>query len=304
MTPALHAGQRHGEGSTVGRGLVAVTDGGIEEAGAMTYWSLSGEVKHGQLAEAWQAAGLDPAHLPDLPTPRAALGRAVAEVRARHRLSRRVTGGWAIVEETEREAGLLRHEQTIKVGLDLVGRPVFEAPGRGWDNESRRLMEEIRTAFERALWNLSTGDVGGWLSAQVYRLGGIALRDTGGFYFVPHHSVEEWRAIVRALRASRSAATVYEIPALRTEGAVDAILAAVEREAAAEAGAIEEALEAGDMGVRALRSREAATTKMERKLASYESMLGRALPALQARLETVRAGLATAILAAEAEEAK
>jgi len=292
----------HERGSTISKGIVAVTDASLDAAGAMTYWSLSGEVKHDALAAAWRAEGLDVENLPELASPRAALGRAVNEVRARHRLGRRVTGGWAIVEETEKEAGTLKHEQTLHVSLTLTGGLTFETPTRGWDDEARKLIEEIRRAFERSLWNLSTGDVGGWLSSQVYRLGGVSLRDTGGFYFLPHISVEEWRQVVRALRAV-SAATVYEIPALRTESVLDAVLDAVEREAAAEAAKIEAAMEAGDLGARALRSREALTSAMEQKLSRYESTLGRALPALQSRLETLRAGLASAILAAEAEAA-
>ncbi len=280
---------------TVGKGIVAVQDQ-VSTAGVVSFWHLSGVVRAEALQEAWAAEGLDSSHLPTLPTPRAALGRAVNEIKERRQLVRVLEDGWAFVSESERD-GKLRYVQLGTVKLDVVGRLQFS------DDTPGEIRVQVGNDYNRILFELSHQDITAWVTDQAKRLNGTALRDTGGVWYLPQAAVEEWRKIARVLRKV-SGHLIYEIPALKSNEAIEAILAALSREAEDEAAAMEAQIVAGDLGSRALQTRQARATRLEQKLSSYEEALGRAMPELSVRLEGLRANLAAALLAAEAAEAK
>jgi len=278
------------------RGIVAVTDN-VKTAGLIVYWHMSGAAKHEDLREAWLSEGLSEDLLPTLPTPRCALGRAVAEVKERRQLVRPLAAGWAFVCEHEEVSGELSYTQIGSVKLDMIGRLDFSP-----DTPSE-ICSSVALDYSRILFEHAHPDVSSWLKDQAIRLQGISLRDTGGVWFVPRQSADEWRRIANAIRLA-SAHVVYEIPALKSSEAVEAILDALSREAGEAAAKLEEALAAGDLSERALRSRLSEAIAMEVKLVSYEEQLGKALPDVAGRLEAVRANLAVAVLAKEAEEAR
>jgi hypothetical protein len=253
-------------------------------------------VQEDALRQAWEAGGLDERYLLMLPSPRVALQRAVESLRERRQLIRQVQGGWAFVRERE-VGGQLDYEQVGAVRFDSLHNLVFDS------ETSDKTRSYVEGQFRSNLSVWSHGDIGSWITDQAVRLHGVALRPTGGVWFVPRDSAEEWRRIAAALRAA-SAHVIYEIPALPTKGAVEAILDAVSREAADEAQKIEEELAGGELGVRAMETRTACAEAMERKLAKYEELLGRSLSDLTGRLETIRGNIAAAILAAEADKAK
>lgn len=283
-------------GTALVESVVVVQDAAREIAGCVSYWSLSGNVQEDALRTAWLAEGLDEQQLPTLPSPRVALQRAVEDLRERRLLIRQVQGGWAFVRERE-VSGYLDYEQVGAVRFDTLFRLVFV------EGTPDKVRSYVEGQFRSNLHVLTHGDIGSWITGQAERLHGVALRPTGGVWFIPRDSAEEWRRIASALRAA-SAHAIYEIPALPTKSAVEAILDAVSREAADEAKKIEEELASGELGVRAMETRTACAEAMERKLAKYEELLGRSLSDLTDRLETIRGNLAVAILAAEAKKAK
>jgi hypothetical protein len=123
------------------------------------------------------------------------------------------------------------------------------------------------------------------------------LRETGGFYFVPRDKAGLWRVFTGVVHAV-SRHRVYEIPAMRSDEAVAAILAALESEAAAEAKALEDELCKGEVTARTCTSRLAKCRDLAAKVASYEQLLGANLDVLRERLGHLDAGLAEAALSA------
>src|SRR5574337_908912 len=152
---------------TVRKGIIAVQDQ-VSTAGVVSYWHLSGVVRSEKLNEAWQSEGLDENHLPMLPTPRAALGRAVNEVKERRQLVRPLADGWAFVEEREDPVsgrGHLYYRQIGSVKLDVVGRLEFA------DGTPGEIKVQVGTDYLRILFELSHQDIGSWVRSEERRVG-------------------------------------------------------------------------------------------------------------------------------------
>lgn len=283
---------------TVVQGLAA------EEAGCVTYWRTSGILDLERLGLGWAAEGLDPDQLPAPPSRQAALRRAFNDL-ARHRALVRPLegrrGAWALVLETVRGDDLsydveLRAwlgEEVGDAAAPLVVEPADhpEAPA-------------LRARFERALGEVTAADVGGWLSGLVYANDAVALRDSGGVYFVPRHRMMAWRGAARALAAS-GASRVLMIPALPNDEVVAAVVDAVTSEAEAECARLEEeVMRDGEdaLGKRALASRLERTDAAKEKLARYEALLGTKLDVVRERLLRARGAVAAALLSSGGEE--
>lgn len=270
-------------------------------AGALVYWRLDGNLDPAELALPWARAGLDEKFLPATPAPSTALSRAMRELSARRSMVRPLDqrGAHALVHERA-EGDELTYSVALRSHLDPAGRPVF-------DPADHPLAGRLRVDYEYQLTVCSSEDVASWLVRLARRLDGLALRDTGGFYYLPPDRIEEWAKATRALRAVSSHQT-FMIPAMRSVDAVSAILDALENEAQAEAETMESELLAGingkSLGERALTGRVARCESMERKVSRYEGLLGTKLDALRGRLESLRANLAAAALAAMGDAAE
>lgn len=279
--------------------VVAVTEH-MEEAGAIVLWHLSGEMDGEVLKAGWAMQGLDENMLPEMPSVELALRRTANQYKGPHRLVRTLPncGGYAIVDEVV-EGGKLTYRQVFDFmnsgdGISVTvydEQALIDAGG----------VAQATNLFERTKAMLNHQDASYWLSRLVRNVDSISLRDRGGVYFVPRNRLEEWRAYVAAIRAS-SSHMVYEIPALRSDEAVAAIIDSLTRESEDEAIAIEAELENGDLGGRAIKTRGERCEAMSRKVASYEQLLGRGLDTLRERLERLQANVAAAALASSAPE--
>lgn len=281
------------DGTKVRNDVIAVTD--AQAAGAMVWWELSGLVETEKLRTAWAAARL-PDIVPDDTAPTAALRRAVNELAEQRKLVRPLAGrdGYSLVEETA-EGSSLAYAQQVVATVDSVGRLVLSPA-------DSPLAEQIMDSYAKHLEHLVPSDVSQVLVSLAESQQALSLRGRGGFYFLPPAGLEKFRAAARVLRTV-SSHVCYEIPAMRSDRAVEAILAAVEREALAEATTIEKAIDEG-MGARALRGKADHVAQVERKVAIYERLLGTSLVDLQERLQTLRARLSEAAIVATTTEAK
>ncbi|KKN38749.1 hypothetical protein LCGC14_0750120, partial [marine sediment metagenome] len=284
--------QAQAQGTQQVQGIVAVTES-METAGCIVWWRLSGSTDGYALRQAWEDAGLPEDLVPELPSAEKALRRAVIEQRERRRLVRPLEGtkGWAVVDEAA-SGDDLDYSVRLKVTLNKIGHVSIEPEGAVGS-------DEIKAAYQRHLAQLAQTDISTWLVRLAARVRAVALRDTGGVYFIPREQVAQWRRMAGALGAA-SASRVFEVPALKSDEAIEAVLDAVAREAETAAEVMEEELAKENLGERALRTRTERCGAIEEKLSTYEKLLGTSLDALHDRLEVLQAGLATAALAAMA----
>ena len=265
-----------------------------EEAGGIVWWKLSGDVDVNELTGAWLDAGLDADWLPSPPSMACVLTRGIKELSDKRTLVRPLSGskGWALVEETPRGDDL---DYTI-----LLRAVVDQNDGLTIEPSYGERHDELRAAVRRNYGKLQHSDIGGWFTSLLTKLDAVALRDSGGIYFIPRHSLADWRKIVTVFSAV-SQHTVFVVPAMPVDETIDAVLDAVSSEATAEVELMMQQLSLGNLGDRALQSRINKADKIEQKLARYEALLGKRLDGVRGKLTEVRGTAAAAMMMAAPE---
>lgn len=289
--------------AAVRKDIIAV-EAGESAAGAVVFWRLSGDVNTLALRVAVENKGLADALKPAYVGEETALRRALKALEADadgvsiliRSLGQR--GRWAVVQEWK-DGPTLCHR--VVLHADLSGdQPRFTAPNGGYAGfEAYQL--KVRVAFDEQLSKLSPIDVSAWLSRVIVpALDAVALRDTGGFYFVPKAKLELYHAVCEALGAC-SKHTVFNIPAMHSTDAADAVLAAIEEECATAIVEVETFLaENTDIQDRSRRIRQDKLHEVGSKLTRYENLFGKRLSRIGARLGAVRNQLAGISIVAEA----
>lgn len=281
--------------------LVAVADE-ASSTGTMTYWSLPGSVDIEKLRASWTAEGLNTDHLPKVPSPSVALHRACKEQTTAQRfLDKHPLGGWVLVDR-RRAGDTLAYEVGTRIRLGATSpsgdsEQILVTPPGGKDAtpeanaEAREIGARVRTEFNRLRSEIASVDVSVWLVHMVSGLKGVALRDSGGFYFIPKERTEELAKVARALKAA-SAHTVYEIPVMQGSKTVAAILDALRREVTETITSLEGELNDADgIGSRAARSRANEVVELNKKVRGYAKLLGINLDEVTAKLDTLRTKL-------------
>ncbi len=269
--------------------------------GAVVYWSLAGGVNISALEDACRARDLNPSALFSAPTPERALTRAIRTLADRSHIVRQLPDGtgWALVAEKQVDAKASDYATTMRAYIEKDGSIAIEPKGHP---DAERLMD----AFDASLTSLDAGILADVLINTCRALRAVSLRPMGGVYFLPSDKLESFNAIASAIEEA-SGSHVWQLPAMRSEDAARAILAAVAEEAEHEVSRMEAELEessAGSvpLGARAISTREARAAALRAKVAEYEGLLGGSLDAVRERLERAQAALAAAALAAASEK--
>lgn len=295
--------------------LVAVQgEEAIETAGAITYWSLEGETVLRALRDALMIEGIDGRLLPSGPTMQEALARgAKASCVDNRQLIRPLKrGAWAFVQELvadDADGSRLEHQQLLTGCTRMVDnadgtkREAYDvrvSAGAERTEVMDQLVEQIVSEAERQRGVLTAVDVSWWLVYVAKQLHAVSLRDRGGVYFVPRDVLPTWRAVARVL-AEETGHKVFEIPAVKTDEAVEAILTAVRQTLSARFAEAEEYL-AGKLSNKGLNALERGLDETRAYVEHYVGLLGQALPDLTDKLENIKGALVAARLAHNAEE--
>lgn len=276
---------------------VVITEN-TEACGGVIYWTLCGGVSLIALAQTWAAEGLHHSLLPKPTQPEKALRVAMLELQDRQHIVRRLPDGtgYALVAEHGVDEKRADYKQTLRVFLDAEQEIIIEP-------SSHPDAEKVLDAYDLALGSLSANDISSLLIATCKRLRAVSLRPMGGVYFVPQPVMGELEQVVRALEGC-SPNRVWRLPAMRSSDAARAVLAAITEEAEHEAEKMEHDLEVadGELGARAIATREERTKALRAKVAEYELLMGGSLESVRTRLERVQAALSMAALSAAAAD--
>lgn len=267
----------------------------VQEAGAVTYWRLSGGLTLERLRAAWTAQDLPAKLLPEPVTVDTAAHRAVHTLQERRRLVRPLErrGAWVLVDERVVN-GSLQHTQEAVFRLvnDQLVIERMEATEEGY----QAIVAQVTEAFEKTKGELGAHDIGSWLVSLAYSYGAVSLRDSGGVYFVPRTSTPLWYRISIAVE-NASAHNVFRIPAMRTDEAITALTEAITTEADRAIQDMEEELQKGELGARALSTREQRCKDLLAKVGQYENLLEVKLDALRGRLNQLATNVTAAAFA-------
>ena len=293
--------------ATTSASVIASKDFG-DEAGAVVYWSLSGAVSHEDLEYEWCVmAELESDWLPSEPSKETALKRALEQFREDRRgcLLRPLgkgRSGYVLVHEhfDDVDGGKPSYRNGLSAEI-LDGKLVVDL-GAFTSVDSDAHGEYVEATYKRYLGLLTQNDVSTWLVHLAQRVGAVRLRDSGGIYFVPRDVLDTWRSFVAAIRKV-SQHKMFEIPAMRTEEAVNAILDALNAEADAALATLNADLDgwaaSEQLKKHVVETRTRRLRDVDAKLTKYEGLLGVKLEALRAQVEQVSARLVAAALEAE-----
>lgn len=273
---------------------------GSKTAGLLSWWQLGGQVQLDNLAQLWTQAGLDEQLLPEPPSQVTALRRAIIQKYPKMEInSIPKTQGFAVSELVFKDVvGDVKPDPELRVFFKAWLEEDVLRISHQYEDEAPALRRDLWQRMQLAQTVLEAKDLSFWLVSQAEKVGAVSLRPAGGVYFIPETHVATWQRLARCIETA-STSTIHEIPALRTEKAVASILSALRSEIEGEVEKLEEYLQNGDPGIRALTNRSDQTKAMLAKVAQYERLLGNNLAALADSVEAVHDKVQQAMLAAE-----
>jgi hypothetical protein len=272
-----------------------------DAAGCVTYWRLATVDVHA-LENAWTLAAN---MLPKPVTQVVALRRAVLGFAEKRRLVRPLgqRSAWVIVDEVVID-DKTEYADKVRVRLDDTTGLVVESIGAD-AAETQDFAQRVKDAWAIEASKLDSTDVAYWLAnlARVHQA--VTLRDGGGVYFMPRHSLGSWTQVIEALQKA-SDCVVFSIPAVNaSQDAVKAILDALVGEMDRETKELQDLLAMPPSerpGRYALQARSDNCMTLNDKVERYEQLLGVQLGDIRVKLDTLQAGLTAAILTIDAEK--
>lgn len=272
----------------------------IEHAGASVFWNMHGDIAIDTFRRKLAEAGVDPSEAPPVPTHEQALRRAMRSERDRKgdvkTLVRplKKAASWMLVTESVGE-NKLNYSNEVKVFLDEVGRLRIDSPYPMYDLEDR-----VKTNFDWAQESYTARRVSSWLRHRVFECSGVALRDNGGFYFIPHHGLARFRKYAAAAGALGK---VYFMSTMQNDKeALEAVLDSMTAEAKQVIDEMTAELDKEALGKRAVRTRQDRCDDLRFKVQRYEELLGTKMATLQLAIKGLERKLTEAELMLDDDE--
>jgi hypothetical protein len=265
----------------------------LDIGGAVVFWSIAEWTDRSRLAARFAALELQ-ALVPDPRPAPAALRAALEEIFGAPRMLVRPLAsrdGFAVVEE---KRGLASNQyQTLLTARVVDGNPpalTFDP----WDSRALSVESAYRTHLER----VSAMQVSATLVRFVEWLGGTRLRPSGAVYWVPGHRLDDFARFAQAVEESADGrpSAVYVLRHRLDADAIRAVRDAVVAEVHTEASRIREDVLGGELGSRALETRQRQAGELREKVLMYEELLSVGLNSLHRAVDEADQAAATASL--------
>ena len=261
--------------------------------GAMVLWSITGTADGETVNNRLKALGLPPAATID---EQEALRLSMQED-ARGRLMVRPLAqgvGYALVQESDDGTEMQYDEvyRAIVVDGALVGQPGEKvvSPKLGPAGGSLTLPDVYRTLNQRhGKWygQVNADKLGACLTNAVRFLGGVAVRHRGGVYWLADEALGALSQVAQVVEAEAPGSSVFRVKTVADEQTVRLVSSSLSHEVETEAARIQDELQSGDLGERAIETRRARLDVLQQKVEDYESLLGETMDSLKDRLEEV-----------------
>lgn len=268
----------------------------IDVSGAVTMWSLK-STRRDKLAEDLKALDLAK-FLPEDRTPKAVLFEVLREkYQTKTRLVRPLAkrSAFTIVDEKRGNDG---NDYTNGMLVEVTDDGLIKAtPGHDED--------AIIAAYMMAKNFLPAATLGGVLANIVMgAMSGVALRPSGGVYWVPADRLETWIKVANAVEAAAVGTNTNSVHLLRTKAdaaTLRAIKDAITTEIAGELERMNTEIMSGTLGSRALETKLREAEALHGKLTAYEALLGETLSTIHDTLEAVKMAAGNAAILASAK---
>jgi hypothetical protein len=277
--------------------------------GSVIWWRLAKSTALDTLSSGFKGLGLENY----IPEPRTAMSCLRAALSDRYEVEdkkterlvvRSVPKGFVVVKETPKDAkraGDDWGEVVATVALSDDEKDVVMDP---WD---RTIHDEIVMAMTEAKKWLSSGAVGGAL-VKIIEVWGLSLRPNGGVYWLPKDMVSCWDSVTSVIVTASASKDkdskdvdpnrVFKLNVEADTDMVEAIGDILTNEVECELDRMERELASGDLGTRAIETREARAQHLLNKVSKYEQSFQKKLTGLQEQFARSESAAAMAKLAA------
>jgi len=277
--------------------------------GSVIWWRLAKSTALDTLSSGFKALGLEDY----IPEPRTAMSCLRAALSDRYEVEdkkterlvvRSVPKGFVVVKERpkdDKRSGDDWGEVVATVKLSEDEKEVLLDP---WD---RDIHDEIVAAMTEAKKWLSSGAVGGAL-VKIIEVWGLSLRPNGGVYWLPKDMVSCWDAVSNVIVSASAKKDkdgkdvdpnrVFKLNVEADTDMVEAIGDILQNEVESELSRIEYELQSGNLGQRAIETREARAQHLLNKVSKYEQAFQKKLEGLQEQFARSESAAAMAKLAA------
>ncbi len=261
--------------------------------GAVVFWTAAEFTDRARLDAGFRALGLEK-FVPE-PRPEAGILRdALEDVFGGSRILVRPLAdrdGFAVVQED-------RGQADNAYATVLVARVAGTNPVRFDFQPQASCVGLVEESYHRHAERIPAAQLSASLVKVVESLGGTRLRPTGAVYWVPGPRLDEWQAVARAVEAAadRKPSAVYLLRHRFDGESVRAVRDAVVAEVRGEARRIRDEVESGELGPRALETRQAQSRELREKVSLYEDLLNVGLADLHRSVDAADQAAATAAL--------
>lgn len=271
--------------------------------GAIVLWS-AGPTHRELLTTRLEALGYDKRVWPREKTDRAALKTACQQVafENRDRRRRRTYENLVVGLSDERNNGFelarVFKGDTQNVYAQAATARVEAGLVRVAGSANQQQLQELYDAAKATLSGVAVGQV---LVRTLGLLGAVALRESGGVYWLPEGDVARFAEVANAVERSAVSGHENKVYICRTmldEDTVRCVRDHFTDEVMATCNELAEELANGDMGGRALQTRKARADELSARVARYERELGESLEELKRITAAVQQHAAVATLQA------
>ena len=265
----------------------------LEIGGAVTFWTLSEHTNRDCLEQEFLALQLE-SFLPE-PRPLSALLKdALEEVMSGSRLLIRPLAdkeGFAVIREE-------RGTHNNVYNTELLARVQQTQPPTLFIQPNDERATQLRLAFANQTNRLPATQMSNVLVRLVEHIGGVRLRPSGAVYWIPGPRLDEWQRIALATEVSavHRPSAVYLLRHQLDASAIRAVREAVLNDVQAETQRICDEITSGQLGSRALETRQRQAGELRHKVLLYEDILNVTLDNLHAAVERTEQAAATASL--------
>ena len=272
----------------------------VDPVGAVVYWG-AGETQRDVLKTGLEDLGLE-RFLPNCRTPESSLFNALKDEVPETGMTRdyliqslkdRGNNGYEVVEVLKGDKNN-SYSALFSARVDKTSERLVLSEGT-WDYATLD-GPSLQKSYDRYRGILTGSSMGACLVDICQHLRGTSLRPSGGIYWLPEDSVGMWDKVGGAVsQAALTESNVYRLRTIMDEKAAVAVIDAITSEVDAQSAEIMEGI--GQLGERALRTREERSRVLKAKVEHYEQMLGEGLDKLKSVCDIATKSAAHAVLA-------
>ncbi len=273
----------------------------LKVGGAVVFWSIAEFSNHKTLVDGLKDMGY-PKSAPLPRTPGACLKEALSDVLGNAKTlirpldSKRDEGFCVLSEDRGEDSNSYTHSLTAKVNPDTlqISLNPFDDRANG-----------IAAAFNKQLGLVRPAQVTGSMTSVLRALAGTSLRPKGSVYWIPDFAIDQWKRLsdLVELSAVSGKSAVYTVRNIMDGDSMKAIRDAIITEVLSEAGKINDEINTGELGDRALASRKKQAIDLHEKISQYEAILTLGLDKLHDAVDQAEQAVLKATMIGGAEDA-